>query len=271
MGNAICNDQDYNSVHYGKYPQQQQKTFGFTIFAKRRSTQSPLYLPDLTTTPPPPVPTTNSSNSQQQQKQQQHYPDNNERSMVVSPKRASWIQFGIGNMETKHKFGVRETYTMTVRPNPLRRTGWFGWRALLGRRQKQQQRNAENPSKESLLLYLSRLKYTRYGEGPPFYAPGRMCMLELEAEPIDSLSEASVILQDLVKHHLQGWDQRKEICFKTHGVGSKGNEIRLQLRPDQTTNKNVLSRYMGNALMAWDKLQPLTKLVSLIRNERRLW
>jgi hypothetical protein len=144
----------------------------FTVYAKIRSRKSPLFKPDLTS----------------QQQQQEH---SEGKGLVVSPKRSALVQFGSssGTMESKHKFGARETYSYRNVPSlPCRNENFL---SLIGRKLKRASTVSLTPT--TILLY------TRYGEGPPFYAPGRMCMLELEARPIQSLNDATSVLQSLVK------------------------------------------------------------------------
>ena len=151
----------------------------FTIFAKLRNKNSPLYAPDLL----------KDDVSEDDEKKERGSGD-----IIVSPKRTALVQFGSsdGTMETKHKFGARETYsyrnvpniattTSTKTNNSNHRQGWFS----LFRNKKQRE--------ASPTLY-----YTRYGEGPPFYAPGRMCMLELKGRPVNNLSEVGPLLRGLV-------------------------------------------------------------------------
>jgi hypothetical protein len=146
----------------------------FTVYTKTRSPKSPDYKPDLTI---------------------QENKDDGADGVVISPKRSTLIQFGSseGTMESKHKFGARETYSYRTttsgvsQSNPL-----FSWMSntlssILGK-------DTTTSSSSSTTV----LRYTRYGEGPPFYAPGRMCMLELTARPVDSVREVTPIVRKLV-------------------------------------------------------------------------
>ena len=154
----------------------------FTIFAKLRNKNSPLYTPDLLK---------DDENKDDEKK------GRGSGEIIVSPKRAALVQFGSsdGTMETKHKFGARETYsyrnvpsiattTSTKTNNKNLRQGWFS----LFRNKKREASSSGSPT----------LYYTRYGEGPPFYAPGRMCMLELKGRPVNDLSEVGPLLRGLV-------------------------------------------------------------------------
>lgn len=150
----------------------------FTIFAKLRNKNSPLYSPDLIRDDES---EDNSSGTR----------TTKNGDIIVSPKRASLVQFGSsdGTMETKHKFGARETYSYRNIPNDAtmnsnKRRQWFPFSLL----RSQTKMTSANPT----------LYYTRYGEGPPFYAPGRMCMLELRGKPVNNLGEVGPLLKGLI-------------------------------------------------------------------------
>jgi hypothetical protein len=141
----------------------------FTIFAKLRNKNSPLYAPDLL-------------------RDESEDDEKGSGDIIVSPKRAALVQFGSadGTMETKHKFGARETYS--YRNVPIATTTKNTKKKRFSFRKKKREASSGSPT----------LYYTRYGEGPPFYAPGRMCMLELKGRPVNSLSEVGPLLRGLV-------------------------------------------------------------------------
>ena len=150
----------------------------FTIFAKLRNKNSPLYSPDLIRDDES---EDNSSGTR----------TTKNGDIIVSPKRASLVQFGSsdGTMETKHKFGARETYSYRnisndATANSKKGRQWFPFSRL---------RSRAKMTSTSPTVY-----YTRYGEGPPFYAPGRMCMLELRGRPVNNLGEVGPLLKGLI-------------------------------------------------------------------------
>jgi hypothetical protein len=183
----------------------------FTIFTKRRSPKSRLYLPDLTTKTAPKT-------------------ANNE-STIISPQRSALIQFGSSAMETQNKFGARETYSLSSAPATEEKAPNPWWR---------RRRQASTTE--------SRLKYTRYGEGPPFYAPGRMCMLELQGRPIDTLQEASSLLQQLVQDRVEN--------FPSLPSSSSFGSVRLI--PERVIPDTRWGRYKQATLQAWDRLRAAT-------------
>lgn len=109
--------------------------------------------------------------------------------VIISPPRSRLLQFGKGDgsgsdggsaSDRKYR-SVRETYSFSISSNDTNdhsaqqyqsdNTNRFSrlWK------QKSQQ---TNPVVEEMQTPCT-VKYTRYGEAPPWYAPGRMCTLEL--------------------------------------------------------------------------------------------
>jgi hypothetical protein len=158
----------------------------FTVYTKIRSPKSPMFAPDLT------VPSSFDDDN-----------NKNKGDLVVSPKRSALIQFGgSSTVESKHKFGARETYSYRNHHNhnnpiPIIHNNnkpWWWQQRILGRL------NDQQPTATTSLFY------TRYGEGPPFYAPGRMCMLELHARPIEKWQDATPLLRRLLDTHVANFD-----------------------------------------------------------------
>jgi hypothetical protein len=210
-------------------------TLEWTVYAKRRSPKSRLYLPDLLTT------TKKRSSSMNVNTNSSSHEDDDSAIPIISPERSALIQFGSSNMESKHKFGARETYSWNLPkaapPEVVQK--WF-WQ----RRPNQRSTNEETSSSSSSL----RLQYTRYGEGPPFYAPGRMCMLELQARPIDDLEEATPILQDLIQHRVRGWGNS----------GGGGASLQLLSNDDNFGATTQWAKRQGQAMALWERLRAAT-------------
>ena len=162
----------------------------FTIFAKLRNKNSPLYSPDLI--------------RDEESHEETRTTKNGE--IIVSPKRISLVQFGSsdGTMESKHKFGARETYSYRnipstgeairkIRNSPKRFP--FPWK---------------NKKLTDSSLTRPTVYYTRYGEGPPFYAPGRMCMLELRGRPVSNFGEVGPLLKGLIQGKISKEQQNRK-------------------------------------------------------------
>jgi hypothetical protein len=211
-------------------------TLEWTVYAKRRSPKSHLYLPDLLTKKRTTNTNTNNSSSSHADSV----------IPIISPERSALIQFGSSNMESKHKNGARETCSWNLpSAQPAVVKKWFWQR-------RPQRSNNNGKTNEDTSSSSLRLQYTRYGEGPPFYAPGRMCMLELQARPIDDLDEATHILQDLIQHRVRGWG--------TGGGGGGGASLQLltpttilEPPPDGQSNKNKPWPFGNEPIAAGEK------------------
>eukprot|EP00934_Nitzschia_sp_Nitz4_P005776 Nitzschia sp. Nitz4//scaffold309_size21490//6572//7561//NITZ4_008609-RA/size21490-processed-gene-0.25-mRNA-1//-1//CDS//3329547174//5766//frame0 len=235
------------------------RSLSFTLFTKRQTPQSRLYWPDLI--PPSPLVSSQTVDAATNNKE-------NNATIVVSPKRSAWVSFGLGEPDAKHKIGIRETYTMT---EPV-----GSWGRL------------RNVILSSSVAYSSspnrRLTYTRYGEGPPFYAPGRMCMLELTAEPLDHERQLPPLVQELLRTHVTGWQgapfyspmDNDQIRNETKGAASHRRNypapwfgLRAPISEPPTHSwSNYLTR---QGLKAWTHLQPVAGLIQWARRERTLW
>lgn len=149
------------------------KTFDFTLYARRRGKEDLSLPPKLT----------NNSNLS---------------TLGKNPPRSKFVQFGKDNQTEDQKFGVRETYSYQLGGSHIS-TKEKIHKVLNNAIEKGCEfmglydveyfsRNVSTilPSKTSD----STVRYSRYGEAPPWYGPGRMCTLELWGKRIDSLSDA---------------------------------------------------------------------------------
>ena len=80
---------------------------------------------------------------------------------TVSPKRSAWIQFGGSQTEQQGKFGARESYRYS----------------------------SSSASRSGGSSKVQKVRYTRYGEAPVWYGPGRMCQLELTGRKLSKKEE----------------------------------------------------------------------------------
>jgi hypothetical protein len=91
-------------------------------------------------------------------------------------------------MDQRDRFGARETYSYTNIPksdsNKEKRQWW-----------RLSRKTIDVPSP-------CRVQYTRYGEGPPFYAPGRMCTLELRGFRASSLDDVPPLLSSFIRERI---------------------------------------------------------------------
>ena len=112
-------------------------------------------------------------------------------SSSATPKRSALVQFGASQTEqNKLQYAARETYvyTYTTPKYGMSKKGWFN--------------NPFAKSKNGSPPPAARVQYTRYGEGPSFYAPGRMCLLELTGRRINSIEQASPAIQRLIQEQI---------------------------------------------------------------------
>ena len=104
---------------------------------------------------------------------------------VVAPKRSQLVQFGASQQAAEqHKFGARETYSYTMENTSQ---NWFS------------QRFGKNKDTAC------RVRYTRYGEGPPWYGPNKYCMLELQGRRVQSVDDAPPLAAGFAAERLPGF------------------------------------------------------------------
>ena len=138
-------------------------------------------------------------------------------SAVVSPKRSALIQFGTSKFDQRNRYGARETYSYVNIPS-----------APNGKETQKKQRwqlgNLFGSKKKSDDEFPCRVRYTRYGEGPLWYAPGRMCSLELRGRRASSFEELSPVLTSLIHDRIPS--------FLEHTKHTSFRESALQILPD---------------------------------------
>ena len=185
--------------------QQQQQQLDFTVYAKVRSRSSP-----NSVNPPKDMlfPSSSSTTSRDYNKNKKGD------DVVVGPKRSKLIHFGSSTVDENNKFGARETYSFRNIPleSAIPSIDIDRSRSHDGRI-KGRRRNLMAVARDFLLRPFQKggdiattssatlmpvMSYTRYGEGPPWFSPGRHCLLEIQGRPINSLDEATPVLQSLV-------------------------------------------------------------------------
>mmetsp|Transcript_3051 Transcript_3051/g.4293 ORF Transcript_3051/g.4293 Transcript_3051/m.4293 type:complete len:684 (-) Transcript_3051:176-2227(-) len=175
--------------------------------------------------------------------------------ITVSPPRSKFIQFGQDPAAESRKYGgARETYsyTMTI-PNS----------AILKRKTPFQNilSSISNTFKNSFLYPIQvamedsgladfstassnqnpcLVKYTRYGEAPPWYGPGRMCTLELTGKRVMSLSDLPPLVTGLVAEHIPGW-------MTVHTPIPNGENGEYNHEDDATTNAGGIRSRNGGS------------------------
>jgi hypothetical protein len=176
-----------DDVDQGVSPNKKSKLFDFNLYARRSGKEEPVL---------PPIVTKSKDGSV----------------LGAVPPRSKFIHFGKDTNADDHRFGARESYSYQLGRSYLSKKERF---------LKTIQEKIENFCEEMGLYdieYLSKLRsksssqtfdstvrYTRYGEAPPWYGPGRMCTLELWGKRIDSLSDAPPLAAVLAATHVPGF------------------------------------------------------------------
>ena len=118
--------------------------------------------------------------------------------VVVAPKRSQLIQFGTTSSQQQQaaanhqgKFGVRETYSYSTDSSP---------NTLQSRPRDWLDRLLRTTPPEQVSV-----KYTRYGEGPPWYGAGKYCMLELQGRRVASVQEAPPLAASIAAERVPGF------------------------------------------------------------------
>ena len=132
------------------------------------------------------------------------------------PPRSKLVQFGRDNNAEDQRFGARETYSYMMgrrdasNGNRMRsafretlsnfkeRVGlWdLGSDTGTGRSGSQSDRDSSNTCS---------VRYTRYGEAPLWYGPGKMCTLELWGRRVDSVADAPPLAATLAATRIPGF------------------------------------------------------------------
>lgn len=177
----------------------------FTVYARAKSNKKQ-QAPDLTA--PVVVATTN----------------NNGKAAIASPGRSALIQFGQSSAEKQGRFGARETYHYTTIEAPQLHPAvhWF-----------------RKTFKKELETDSCSVRYTRYGEGPPWYGPGRLCTLELTGKRISDSSNALPLAARIAAERVPGFlsvhapvAEADELAARAvDWFRGKGSEV-LQVTPD---------------------------------------
>jgi hypothetical protein len=160
-------------------------------------------------------------------------------SSVISPRRAALVQLGPSSSgdgaSGVGKFGARETYQYAT---------------AFGR---------------------CSCRYTRYGEGPAWYGPGRMCTLELSGKRVDRWTELPSDLSQLVYERVVGFSSVNSPIPQDDNLASRAVQVfrgmgasRLRIAPldkdGDAAGSSVLASKWNRVLSAWDRVKGATSL-----------
>lgn len=126
-------------------------------------------------------------------------------SVVISPPRSKLIQFGKDNSVERARYGARETYSFEHLPSSGEAGNISsGVGNVFGR--------IANRARESLPFFSAQttaslqpiVRYTRYGESPPWYRPSQPATLELRGKRIESFDDAPPLISSLASRYVPG-------------------------------------------------------------------
>eukprot|EP00563_Minutocellus_polymorphus_P008856 CAMPEP_0181020468 /NCGR_PEP_ID=MMETSP1070-20121207/462_1 /TAXON_ID=265543 /ORGANISM="Minutocellus polymorphus, Strain NH13" /LENGTH=467 /DNA_ID=CAMNT_0023097275 /DNA_START=436 /DNA_END=1839 /DNA_ORIENTATION=+ len=124
-------------------------------------------------------------------------------SVVISPPRSKLIQFGKDNSVERARYGARETYSFE-HLTPVCNDGAKSSRGNLFDR-------IANRARETLPFRSPQstspqpiVRYTRYGESPPWYRPSQPATLELRGKRIESFDDAPQLIFSLATRYVPG-------------------------------------------------------------------
>jgi len=120
---------------------------------------------------------------------------------VASPARSSLIQFGASpKTDSDAKFGARESYQYEMQvPKEESKAHSRGLLSPFRRTQTSDGTIIKDTSGSCSV------RYTRYGEGPVWYGPNRLCTLELTGKRVSGLSEAPPLAAEVAANYIPGF------------------------------------------------------------------
>eukprot|EP00979_Chaetoceros_neogracilis_P003688 scaffold654_cov253-Chaetoceros_neogracile.AAC.12 len=166
------------------------KPFEFTVYARRSGKKESPALPSI---------------AKAQQRKNRH----KKSSMKEGPPRSKFIQFGKDDNTEDQRFGARETYSYIMGNRDTRK----------GQKLRSVLRETISNIKESSGLWdfetgneksidpshSCTVRYTRYGEAPTWYGPGKMCTLELWGKRVESVADAPPLAATLAATRIPGF------------------------------------------------------------------
>ena len=186
-------DQIFNSSKRNPR-QKKQFPFAYSAYVKRNGKgKLPIQVPLL---------------SENKAKSDETIKNNNKKKKTPIP-RSKFIQFGKDEDSENHRFGARESYTYLMDNNDkISRSKRFT-RSIkdtvssIGEKIGLWDFNFDSRHGDSTSNSI--VQYVRYGEAPPFYAPGKMCTLELVGKRVDSVTDAPPLAATLAATRVPGF------------------------------------------------------------------
>jgi len=172
------------------------------------------------------------------------------------PHRSKFIQFGKDEDAEYRRYGARETYSYKIgsmEKFQVTKVDKIIQKLFSNLRKQIQGKDNHSP--------FSSMRYTRYGEAPPWYAPGKMCTLEIFGQRIDSMLDAPPLVANLIKNAVPGFmivhapipigpsDTGDEVVglFDIIGIKKKERRQKLQWQGRGTNDKSVITKKQSEA------------------------
>jgi len=191
--------------------------------------------------------------------------------VVISPPRSRLLQFGKGdgNISSDRKYGsVRETYTYTFDRIDSEEASKDIEMKNVNRRRGLDRRKRFKPSFSTRMNQIGQIKkqikmnkavddesvqqpeqygefsvrYTRYGEAPPWYAPGRSCTLELQGKRIDDDSTNAPTLASWVATKCNFWSSGWPTVFKSNELEDQTDLTRQYYQLPKSSESELAQR-----------------------------
>lgn len=124
-------------------------------------------------------------------------------SVVISPPRSKFVQFGKDNSVERARYGARETYSFEHLAPIGNDEAKSGGSNFVGRMANRARDFLPFPSPQSTSPPPI-VRYTRYGESPPWYRPSQPATLELRGKRIESFDDAPPLISSLAARYVPG-------------------------------------------------------------------
>uniref|UniRef100_A0A7S4V638 Uncharacterized protein n=1 Tax=Ditylum brightwellii TaxID=49249 RepID=A0A7S4V638_9STRA len=228
------------------------------------------------------------------QLKKKHGENEEEEEVIVSPPRSQFIQFGKDKTSSsKYSGGARETYSYTFTPPPLlgleesssttRKKASMS--SFLPSFFKKQITDNDNNNKKESKQNECQVRYTRYGESPPWYGIQRMCTLELVGTKQPHISQSTNVEETMKKvipptlfnlvqrttplflNILQDRQGKEEEAF-IHSTIASFQKKKLQIEPtveeeEQQTLSNKMEEWMDSGWNVGKRIKRATSFSSV--------
>ena len=240
----------------GNYNNMDDMTFDFSIYAKRRATESK-------NDALPPMMIGNDDD------------DSVKAKLSSSPPRSKLVQFGKDDRSIEQtRYGARESYSYTFSAATMRLplvmiSATRRIRKQLNKRFKARIDDNNEAASSATSIHTevptkysdATVRYSRYGECPPWYGPGKMCTLELVGKRIDSFRDAPPLAARIASE-VPGFTSFASVNTNKAEQLEWFRENTLQLPDDEVYLgvQKLVHTVQAEGLKLWHRLQRSTKL-----------